>query len=123
MDAIQHTCDTLFYIEELVQTLALNTSDIFNADQGAQYTSLVFTQLLLDKDIKISTGWTLTDFDNIFVKRMWRTVKYENIYMNDYQSVPELRFVLNQFFEFYSHQRLHQSLNYLTPAEIYFSLK
>ncbi|MFZ2313664.1 MAG: hypothetical protein WAV82_13715 [Methylobacter sp.] len=60
MDAIQHTCDTLFYIEELVQTLALNTSDIFNTDQGAQYTSLVFTQLLLDKDIKISTGWTLT---------------------------------------------------------------
>ena len=59
--------------------------------------------------------------DNIFVERLWRTVKYENIYINDYQSVPELRLGLKHYFEFYNMKRLHQSLDYKTPTEIYFS--
>jgi putative transposase len=118
---LSNTLDTSFCIEALEQALALNTPEIFNTDQGAQYTSLVFTQLLLDKGIKISMDGRGRALDNIFVERLWRTVKYENIYMNDYLSVPELRFGLKQYFEFYNQQRLHQSLDYQTPAEVYFS--
>ncbi|MDP2097738.1 MAG: integrase core domain-containing protein, partial [Methylobacter sp.] len=94
---------------------------IFNTDQGAQFTSLAFTQALLDKGIKISMDGRGRALDNIFVERLWRTVKYENIYMNDYLSVPELRFGLKRYFEFYNQERLHQSLDYQTPAEVHFS--
>jgi putative transposase len=118
---LSNTLDTSFCIEALEQALAVNTPEIFNTDQGAQYTSLAFTQLLLDKGIKISMDGRGRALDNIFVERLWRTVKYENIYMNDYLSVPELRFGLTQYFEFYNQQRLHQSLDYQTPAEVYFS--
>jgi putative transposase len=118
---LSNTLDTSFCIEALEQALAVNTPEIFNTDQGAQYTSLAFTQLLLDKGIKISMDERGRALDNIFVERLWRTVKYENIYMNDYLSVPELRFGLTQYFEFYNQQRLHQSLDYQTPAEVYFS--
>lgn len=118
---LSNTLDTSFCTEVLEQSLTLNTPEIFNTDQGAQYTSLVFTQLLLNKGIKISMDGRGRALDNIFIERLWRTVKYENIYMNDYQSVLELRLGLKQYFEFYNQQRLHQSLGYRTPAEIYFS--
>ena len=75
----------------------------------------------MEAGVQISMDGKGRVFDNIFVERLWRTVKYENIYMNDYLSVPELRFGLKQYFEFYNQQRLHQSLDYQTPAEVYFS--
>ena len=118
---LSNTLDTSFCMDALEQSLTLNTPEIVNTDQGAQYTSQAFTRLLLDKDIKISMDGRGRALDNIFVERLWRTVKYENIYMNDYQSVPELRFGLTHYFEFYNQQRLHQSLDYRTPAEVYFS--
>lgn len=117
---LSNTLDASFCIEALTESLALNTPEIFNTDQGAQYTSVAFTQLLLDKGIKISMDGRGRALDNIFIERLWRTVKYENIYMNDYQSVPALRLGLKRYFEFYNQKRLHQSLNYMTPAEVYF---
>lgn len=118
---LSNTLDTSFCTDALEQSLAINTPEIFNTDQGTQYTSQTFTQILLDKGIRISMDGRGRALDNIFVERLWRTVKYENIYMNDYQSVPELRFGLNHYFQFYNQQRLHQSLDYQTPAEVYFS--
>ena len=113
--------ETLFCLDALHQALELNTPEIFNTDQGAQFTSQAFTQTLLDRGIQISMDGRGRALDNIFVEHLWRTVKYENIYLNDYQSVPELRLGLQQYFEFYNHQRLHQSLDYQTPAEVYYS--
>ena len=90
-------------------------------DQGSQFTSRAFTEPLLDRDIKISMDGRGRALDNIFVERLWRTVKYENIFMNDYHSIPELRAGLKRYFEFYNQDRLHQSLAYQTPAEVYFN--
>ncbi len=75
---------------------------------------------MLDKNIKISTDGRGRALDNIFVERLWRTVKYENIDMNEYQNVPELRSGLKRYFKFYNQERLHQSLDYQTPSEVYF---
>jgi putative transposase len=104
----------------LHKALDLGTPAIFNTDQGTQFTSLSFTKLLLDKGIQISMDGRGRALDNIFVERLWRTVKYENIYMNDYQTVPELRFGLKWYFEFNNQERLHQSLDYQTQNEVHF---
>jgi len=85
----------------------LSTPTIFNTDQGAQFTSNAFTQVLLNKGIKISMDGRGRALDNIFVERLWRTVKYENIYMNEYKTVPELRSGLKRYFKFYNQERLH----------------
>jgi len=119
---LSNTLDTAFCLVALEKALGLGTPGIFNTDQGAQFTSLAFTQALLDKGIKISMDGRGRALDNIFVERLWRTVKYENIYMNDYLSVPELRSGLKRYFEFYNQERLHQSLDYQTPAEVHFSV-
>ena len=117
---LSNTMDTTFCIDSLEKALDVSTPTIFNTDQGAQFTSLSFTKALLDKGVKISMDGRGRALDNIFVERLWRTVKYENIYMNDYQTVPELRAGLKRYFEFYNQQRLHQSLDYQTPSEVYF---
>jgi len=117
---LSNTMDTTFCIEALEKALDVSTPTIFNTDQGAQFTSLSFTKALLDKGIKISMDGRGRALDNIFVERLWRTVKYENIYMNDYQSVLELRSGLKCYFEFYNRERLHQSLDYQTPSEVHF---
>jgi putative transposase len=119
--ALSNTLETSFCIEALVQALKVNTPKIFNTDQGVQFTSQAFTQTLLAMKIEISMDGRGRALDNIFVERLWRTVKYENVYMNDYQTVAELRQGLAVYFEFYNQERLHQSLNYQTPEEVYFS--
>lgn len=119
--ALSNTMETTFCVEALEQALAVNTPMIFNTDQGVQFTSQAFTQTLLDKDIQISMDGRGRALDNIFVERLWRTVKYENIYLNEYQSVTDLRSGLKCYFDFYNQERLHQSLNYQTPAEVYLS--
>ncbi len=120
--ALSNTLETTFCSAALTQALSMNAvPEIFNTDQGTQFTSQEFTQILLDKKIKISMDGRGRALDNIFVERLWRTVKYENIYMNDYQTVPQLRQGLTRYFDFYNQKRLHQSLNYQTPAETYFS--
>jgi putative transposase len=118
---LSNTMDMTFCIDALEVALDVNTPMIFNTDQGSQFTSHAFTKVLLDKNIKISMDGRGRALDNIFVERLWRTVKYENIYMNDYQTVTELNNGLKQYFEFYNQERLHQSLDYQTPEEVYFS--
>jgi len=119
------TMDNEFCISSLERALRLHgTPDIFNTDQGSQYTSHEFTKVLKDKDIKISMdgkGRCMDNiFINIFIERLWRSVKYEEIYVNEFKSVEQLRKSLKKYFDFYNHERPHQGFNGQTPAEIYY---
>jgi len=93
--------------------------EIFNTDQGSQFTSEVFINTLIDNGIKISMDGKGRAIDNIFIERLWRSVKYENIYLNVYENGLFLWEGLEKYFQFYNHQRLHQSLDYHTPKEKY----
>jgi putative transposase len=113
--------DSEFCISALERALrCYDQPVIFNTDQGSQYTSNEFTGTLKDYDIKISMDGKGRAMDNIFIERLWRSVKYEEIYVKEYQSVAELRKALREYFEFYNHQRPHQSFEGQTPSEIYF---
>ena len=92
---------------------------IFNTDQGVQFTANAFTQRLLAANVRISMDGRGRALDNVFVERLWRTVKYEHLYLHDYATVPQLEAGLTHYLEFYNHERLHQSLAYLTPAEVH----
>ena len=118
---LSNTQDTLFCIQALENALFSGVPEIFNSDQGSQFTSKEFTQRLKAKEIRISMDGKGRAIDNVFVERLWRTVKYEHIYLNDYQSVRELSKGLREYFEFYNRERLHQSLDYKTPYEVHFS--
>lgn len=93
--------------------------DIFNTDQGSQFTSDVFTELIKSAEIRISMDGKGRAIDNIFIERLWRSVKYENIYLHSYEDGVSLYEGLNEYFRFYNTERLHQSLNYKTPAVLY----
>lgn len=93
--------------------------EIFNTDQGSQYTSEIHTKLLIDNDIKISMDGKGRALDNVFIERLWRSVKYENVYLQAYKDVKSLVEGLEKYFEFYNNQRFHQSLNNKTPNEVY----
>jgi len=92
---------------------------IFNTDQGVQFSSHVFVDAILSKGIRFSMDGRGRALDNIFVERLWRSVKYEDVYLHDYQSVPEVRTGLGKYFQFYNTERLHQSLQYRTPYEVH----
>lgn len=117
--AISTTLDADFCIEAVDQILEARQCELFNTDQGAQFTTPRFTQPLLDKGIRVSMDGRGRALDNIFVERLWRTVKYEYVYLQEIQSVPEVRLGLQNFFHFYNHERFHQSLDYRTPAQVY----
>jgi putative transposase len=102
----------------LKQALGFGRPEVFNTDQGSQFTSDDFTKVLLGADIKISMDGKGRVFDNIFVER-WRTVKVEEVYLRDYQTVAEARYGLGRYFEFYNNRRFHQALGYRAPAEVY----
>lgn len=110
-----------FCLIALDKALKLGTPEIFNSDQGPQFTALSFTQMLIGKSIKISMDGRGRAHDNIFTERLWRSLKYEEVYLKDYQSVQEAEQGIGNYLTFYNHERLHQSLNYLTPAEVYFN--
>lgn len=111
-----------FCAETLRQALKINIPGIHNSDQGCQFTAEDYLAILKQKtQIRISMDGRGRCFDNIFTERLWRTVKYEEVYLKDYQSFTEAEKSLNQYFKTYNHKRLHQSLNYRTPAEVYFS--
>ena len=95
--------------------------EIFNSGQGSQFTSEAFTGVLLKNGIQISMDGRGRAHDNIFIERLWRTVKYEEIYLKEYGAVPALITGLGEYFTFYNHERLHQSLEYRTPAEVYWA--
>lgn len=93
--------------------------EIFNTDQGSQFTSDVFLEPLRSLPVKISMDGRGRVFDNIFIERLWRSLKYEEVYLKDYETVPECREGIARWFQFYNHDRLHQSLGYRPPSEIY----
>jgi putative transposase len=118
--AISITMDVAFCLEALDQALGVATPDIFNSDQGAQFTSLDFTDRLTAARIRISMDGRGRALDNVFVERLWRTVKYEEVYLKDYGTPREAIQGLARFFQVYNRQRPHQALGYQTPATVYF---
>ena len=113
------TLDTAFCLEGLERALALGTPSIFNTDQGSQFTSTEFTGRLLKAEIAISMDGRGRALDNIFVERLWRTVKYEDVYLKGYQTPREVYGGLGEYFPFYNGERLHQSLDYRTPWQVH----
>ena len=116
---LSNTLDTHFCVEALEAALSVSQPEIFNTDQGSQFTSLQFTGILENRNIRISMDGRGRVFDNIFVERLWRSVKYEEVYLKDYQTPVEAYHGLAGYFEFYNPERLHQALNYGTPQEAY----
>ena len=109
-----------FCINTLERVLINGKCDIFNTDQGAQFTTHRFTKLLIDNEVKISMDGRGRALDNIFVERLWRSVKYECIYLREFATVAEVKLAVKEYFKFYNYERLHQSLGYKTPSEVYF---
>ena len=120
---LSNTLDSAFCLDALDQALEHGKPEIFNTDQGAQFTAHAFTGALKAADIRISMDGRGRAFDSIFVERLWRTVKYEDIYIRDYPSVPALTHGLEAYFRFYNHERYHQSLDYAVPAAVHFAVK
>jgi putative transposase len=117
---LSNTLDVGFCLVALEGALALGKPQIFNSDQGVQFTSHAFTGKLEEARVAISMDGRGRVFDNIFVERLWRTVKYEDIYLKEYGTVPELEVGLDHYWWFYNHERPHQALRYQTPAQVYF---
>jgi putative transposase len=113
------TLETSFCTSALDWALARARPEIFNSDQGAQFTSEEFTQRLESHGIVISMDGRGRALDNVFVERLWRTVKYEEVYLKDYETVRAAVGSLREYFDFYNQERLHQSLGYRTPGEVY----
>lgn len=121
---ITNTLDSSACLEALNEALErYGTPEIFNTDQGAQFTSDKFTGILAGRKISISMDGRGRAHDNIFVERLWRTVKYEDIFMKGYGSIPEARAGLEAYFDFYNNRRYHQSLDYRTPAQDYLGVE
>ena len=116
------TMEAAFCIEALEEALARHGKpEIFNTDQGSQFTSLAFTGVLIGNDIAISMDGKGSWRDNVFVERLWRTVKYEEVYLKAYQTVSHARASISCYFEFYNSLRPHSSLDRLTPDQVYFN--
>jgi putative transposase len=118
---LSHSLDSSFCVDALEEALLMGKPVIFNTDQGVQFTSVHFIGILKKHQIQISMNSKGRALDNIFVERLWRTVKYEEIYLKEYQSVCELKRSLNAFFDYYNHQRHHQSLQYRKPFEVHYA--
>jgi len=117
---LSNTLDIDFCLRTQERAYALATPEIFNSDQGSHFTSPKFTAASIEKGVKISMDGRGRCLDNIFIERLWRTVKQQDVYIRHYESVAECRTGLTKFFNSYNTYRPHQSLNNLTPAEIYF---
>jgi putative transposase len=117
---LDQTMQQAFVTEALQRALAQAVPQICNSDQGSQFTSPQYTRLLLAHDVHISMDSKGRALDNIFTERLWRTVKYEEVYVKEYVSPRDARAGLTDYLRFYNEERLHQSLEYRTPAEVYF---
>jgi len=113
--------DAAFCVDALEDALSRGRPEIFNSDQGAQFTSEAFTKPLLDRGIEISMDGRGRYMDNIFVERLWRSVKYEEVYLKSYADVWEAEREISRYFRWYNEVRPHQSLGYETPAAVYFN--
>lgn len=118
---VSNTCDSEFCVSALEEAIAhYGRPEIFNTDQGSQFTSDAFTKVLKSNNIKISMDGRGRCMDNIFIERLWWTVKYHYVYLHSFENGLELRKGLRNWFEFYNRERTHQSLNRMTPDEYYF---
>ena len=117
---LSNTLEVGFCAEALTEALGRGRPEVFNTDQGSQFTSREFTQILQDHSVKISMDGRGRYQDNIFVERLWRTVKYEEVYLKAYGNATEARRELGEYFRFYNNRRPHQALGYRTPAEVFY---
>ncbi len=118
---LDQTLEMPFVVTAVERALAQATPVIWNSDQGSHFTSPQYTQLLLDAGVQISMDGKGRASDNIFTERLWRSVKYEDVYLKDYANPKEARRALTAYFDFYDHRRPHQALAYRTPASVYAS--
>jgi len=116
---LSHTLESDFCVQALQTALGYGQPAIFNTDQGKQFSSAPFTEILLGKEIAISMDSRGRVFDNIFVERLWRTVKYEDIYLKGYETLLQAEQGLKAYFQFYNTERYHQALRYRTPWSVY----
>jgi putative transposase len=116
---LSNTLDGSFCLEMLEESLRSGKPEVFNTDQGVQFTAEAFTGTLERAGVAVSMDGRGRALDNVFVERLWRSVKYEDIYIRGYETVPELHRGLGRYFDFYNNERLHQSLEYRTPATVY----
>ena len=116
---LSNTLDGSFCLEMLEESLGSGKPEVFNTDQGVQFTAEAFTGRLERAGVAVSMDGRGRALDNVFVERLWRSVKYEDIYIRGYETVPELTLGLGRYFAFYNDERLHQSLDYRTPAAVY----
>lgn len=116
---LSNSLDTTFCLEALEEALSRSRPEIFNSDQGVQFTSLAFTSRLESSGVQISMDGRGRALDNVFIERLWRSLKYEEIYLKEYESVAELYEGLESYFAFYGHERPHQSLGGRSPAAVY----
>jgi putative transposase len=116
---LSNTLDGSFCLEMLEEALGRGKPEVFNTDQGAQFTAEAWTNRLQSAGVAVSMDGRGRCLDNVFVERLWRTVKYENVYLRGYETVPQLQEGLECYFPFYNTERLHQALDYQTPAAVY----
>jgi len=114
------TLDKGFCLDADRQALQISKPKIFNTDQGSQFTSTDFTRLLEKYDIKVSMDGRGRVYDNIFIERLWRSAKCEEMFLHEYQTVAEAKKRLGEYFRFYNEERLHEALDYRTPSAVYF---
>ena len=119
--SLSNTLETNSCIDALKAGLLVAKPEIINSDQGCQFSSGEWVDYLNEEKIKISMTGKGRCLDNIYIERFWRSFKQEEFYLNEYTSVKELKKAINAYIEFYNHKRWHQSLDYKTPAEVYFS--
>ena len=117
---LTNTLETVFCAEALRGALGQGTPEVFNTDQGSQFTSREFTQILRDHSVKISMDGRGRYQDNIFVERLWRTVNYEEVYLKAYANGLEAHRGLREYFRVYNERRQHQALGYRTPSEVFY---
>ena len=116
---LSNSMDVDFCVEALEEALSKGRPEIFNTDQGSQFTSKEFTETLQSQDVAISMDGKGRAIDNVMIERLWRTVKYEEVYLNQYRTGADCYQGLSAYFEYYSHQRRHQGTNRRTPWEVY----
>ena len=116
---LSNTLDGSFCLEMLEEALSRGQPEVFNTDQGVQFTAQAWTGRLESAGVSVSMDGKGRCLDNVFVERLWRSVKYEDIYLWRYEGVPELRQGLRRYFSYYNEERLHQSLDYRTPGAVY----
>ena len=116
---LSDSLDGSFCLEALEAALSKGKPEVFNTDQGCQFTAEAFTGRLLSAGVKVSMGGVGRCLDNVFVERLWRSVKYEDVYLKRYETVRQLKAGPAAYFGFYNQERRHQSLDDRTPAEVY----